>query len=208
MTHTHFQVDADRNSFPLPPGDDTYTIPTVRLPDGKYIMDSMAIAKHIEAKHPTPSIHLDSPYVTKVQELLGELMQLGTGLRGVFLPLIPERLLNQVSVDYWMESRAKKLGKPVEALTADERGGKAWEYATKPMQEVTKLLKENDGPFFTGDTVCYADLIWAGFLLFFQRQGDDLFQKVISISGDVEGQDNVHVKLLEAVKPWSARDDH
>ncbi|KAI1858503.1 uncharacterized protein JN550_012550 [Neoarthrinium moseri] len=197
-----------QDKFPIPEGAATYTIPTVKLPDGKYITDSIKIAEYIEEHYPSPSIHLDSPYVPKIQKLIATLMELGTGLRGVFLALVPERLLNPESVDYWMETRSKMLQRPLSELTADERGGKAWDHAAKSLHEVTRLLKENDGPFFAGKTVTYADFYWAGFLLFFQRFGTEVFEKLISCTGDGEGADNVHLKLLEAVKPWSERDDH
>jgi glutathione S-transferase len=195
-------------SFPIPDGAETYTIPTVLFPNGKYVTDSMKVAQYIESQHPSPSIHLDSSYIPKVIMQLDSLMAFGTGLRGVFLPLMPERLLNPQSVDYWMETRSKRIQKPLSQLTEDERGGKAWEHATKPIQEVTRLLKENEGPFFMGKTVSYADFIWAGFLLFWQRIGDDVFNKLVSISGDVEGRENVHLQLLEAVKPWTERSDN
>ncbi|KAK9779697.1 putative Glutathione S-transferase [Seiridium cardinale] len=196
-------------SVSLPESSANYTIPTVRLPDGTYIMDSMEIANYIEEKNPSPSVHLDSPYVDKVVQLLKAAMEMGTGVRGVFFPLVPERLLNPPSVDYWMETRPKAIGKPLSELTDDERGGKAWENVAKPIGELTRLLKENpEGPFFEGKTVTYADFCWVGFLLFWQRIGDDVFQKIISASGDAYDNDNVHLKLLEAVKPWAERNDH
>jgi glutathione S-transferase len=205
VAHWH---GADKTSFPLAPGSEIYTIPTVRFPDGKYMMDSLEIAKHIEANYPSPSIDFDWSFTEKIQGLINELMALGTGVRGVFLITCPERLLNPRSVEYWIDTRSKKLQKPLSELTPDERGGKAWDHASRTLQKVTELLKEKSGPFFKGDTVCYADFCWAGFLLFMGRQGEDVFEKMISVSGDVQGKDNVHLKLLEAVKPWSARDDH
>ncbi|KAI0126829.1 hypothetical protein BJ170DRAFT_420582 [Xylariales sp. AK1849] len=191
------------------PNKEAYTIPTIMLPDGKYIMDSMEIVKHIEAEHPSPSIHLDSPYILKVRERIAALTEFGTGLRGVYTVLVPERLLNPRSIDYWMETRPKRIGKPLSALTEDEKGGKVWDYAAPNVKAVTEMLKESgEGPFFMGETVSYADFFWVGFLLFFKTIGDDVFEKLISVSDDVEGKENVHLKLLEACKPWSARNDH
>ncbi|KAH6657020.1 putative glutathione S-transferase [Truncatella angustata] len=191
----------------IPLADDVgiYTIPTVRTTDGTYIMDSLKIAEYIEEKYPTPSIHLDSPYVKKVVDQISASFQFGKGVRGIFFPLVPERLLNPRSAEFWYETRAKIIGKPLSEITEDERGDKAWEYATEPVKEITRLLRENsEGPFFEGNTVTYADFYWAGYLLFWKRIGDDTFQKLLSISGDGD----VHLKLLEAVKPWSERDDH
>ncbi|KAH8682300.1 putative glutathione S-transferase [Xylariales sp. PMI_506] len=193
-----------QDHLPLPEGVSIYTIPTIRLPDGKYIMESMEIAKYIEQQYPSPSVHLDSAYIPKVRERIAALGEVGTGLRGVFLPIIPERLLNEKSASYWMETRVKYLGKPVHAITEDERGDKAWENATPNVRAVTEMLKENPGPFFMGETVCYADFFWIGYLIFWKRIGDDVFEKLMSVSGDR----SVHLKLLEAARPWTERDDH
>lgn len=172
-------------------------------------MDSMKIAKYIEEKHPEPSIHLDSPYIKKVVEQMVATMSFGPGLRGVLLARIPGRLLNPPSVEYWQETRSKAIGKPLSEITEDEQGDKAWEYAAPAIKEVTRLLKENsEGPFFEGKTVTYADFYWIGFLLFWRRIGDDTFKKLISVSGEADNSDNVHLKLLEAAKPWTERDDY
>jgi glutathione S-transferase len=167
-------------------------------------MNSLKIAEYFEEKHPSPSLHLDSPYIDKVVSHLSELMQLGTGLRGAFLGRVPDRLLSDKSIGYWHETRCKALGKPVNELTEDEQGEKAWANSAQNIQAVTSLLKENDGPFFMGETVSYADFYWAGFLLFWKRVGDDVFKKLLENSGD----EQVHLNHLEAVEPWSKRDDH
>ncbi|KAL7796683.1 hypothetical protein V8C37DRAFT_420083 [Trichoderma ceciliae] len=47
-----------------------YIIPTVQFPDGTYLMDYRKIAEAIEQKHPSPSVHLDSPTVQKIEGLV------------------------------------------------------------------------------------------------------------------------------------------
>lgn len=169
-------------------------------------MDSMKIAKYIEEKYPSPSINLGSTYLQKLVEQMAPIM---ASIRTVFLPLMPERLLNPSSVGYWHETRSKVIGKPLSELTEDERGDKAWDAAKKHVQEISRLLRENsDGPFFEGKTVTYADFHWAGFLLFWERIGAAEFEKLLEISGEAGKSDNVHLQLLDAVKPWSARSDH
>jgi glutathione S-transferase len=148
-------------------------------------MDSMNIAKHIEEKHPTPSLHLDSPYLDEVMNRIVGLQGVGTGVRGVFLPLVPERLLNEKSVPYWMETRTNLYGPFSSLIREDQKGGKVWEDSAHNAQDVTRMLKENTaGPFFMGDTVSYADFYWAGYLLFWKRIGDDVFQKLLEITAD------------------------
>lgn len=169
-------------------------------------MDSNRIAEYLEEKYPSPSIHLDTPYKKKV---LDQMIPIMAAVRVVFLPIMSVRVLSPGSVDYWNETRPKAFGKPFSEITEEERGDKAWAKAEEPIKEITRLLKENpDGPFFDGKTVTYADFYWAAYLLFWQKIGDDKFQKLLGVSGEAGKSDNVHLQLLEAVKPWSDRRDH
>lgn len=196
----------------LPQGVNLYTIPAIKFPDGKYMMNSKDIAQYLEEKSPEPSIHLDSPYIPKVIKEIATLIDhsLGKSLFGIVLDRVPSRILNPASAEYWIRTRSDVVGKPLAELTAEEKGGQVlWDNAVENVGNVTRLLKENpEGPFFAGKTVTYADFYWVGFLLFFKRMGDDVFQKLIDASGDVEGSENVHLKLFEACKQWSERDDH
>lgn len=189
-----------------------YTIPAIKFPDGKYMMNSKDIAQYLEEKYPEPSIHLDSPYIPKVIKEIATLIDhsLGKSLFGIVLDRVPSRILNPSSAEYWIRTRSDVVGKPLAELTAEEKGGQVlWDNAVENIGNVTRLLKENpEGPFFAGKTVTYADFYWVGFLLFFKRMGDDVFQKLIDASGDVEGSENVHLKLFEACRQWSERDDH
>ncbi|KAK0624886.1 hypothetical protein B0T17DRAFT_577537 [Bombardia bombarda] len=181
---------------------DIYTIPTVLLPSGKYIMDSRAIADHLEAQHPSPPLHLDSPYLARVNGILPRFM---TPLRAIIGHLIPLRILNDASLPYWYETRASP-----EVLEERYRTGKqgeaTWEAVAPAVAELTALLKENpEGPFFMGKEVSYADFVWGGFLIFCRRVGEDVFEG--SLKGSGEGG-RVHRELLEALKPWSGRDGY
>ncbi|KAI0853568.1 putative glutathione S-transferase [Daldinia vernicosa] len=184
------------------PKADVYTIPTIILPDGTWVTDSFTIAEVLEKKYPEPSIHLDSPYLPKVKELLKEVL---TPLRGVYAPGVYNRLLNDASKGYFRRTREEQFGATLEEVAEKEGGEKAWKAAQPALEKVTALLKENgDGPFFEGKTVGFADFAWASFLLFMQRIGDDVYQEALKHAGDA----TVHEKLLEAVKPWSERSDH
>lgn len=183
------------------PGADAYTSPTIAYTDGRYIMDSRAIADLLEKDHPSPSLHLDSPYLAKLEALMPNLMP---AVRGNYIPQIPKRLLNEASVPYWYRTREEKVGMKLDALEDTEGGDKAWAQAAPLLHQVTDWLNENDGPFFMGDTVSYADFVWAGFLIFFRRVGQDGFRALLENSGDAQA----HQNLLSAVEPWSKRDDH
>lgn len=181
---------------------DAYTIPTIAYSDGRYIADSRVIAGVLEKDHPSPPLHLESEYLKRLEKVMPEIMP---AVKGNYIPQIPKRLLNEASVPYWYRTREAKFGMTLDALEEAEGGSKGWATAAPLLQQVTAWLKEkSEGPFFEGETVSYADFVWAGFLIFFRRIGDDKFSALLDATGDAE----VHKKLLEAVEPWSRRDNH
>ncbi|KAI1103654.1 putative glutathione S-transferase [Jackrogersella minutella] len=182
------------------PKADIYTCPTVILPDGKWVMDSTKIAEALEERYPEPSTHLDSPYLPKVSESLTGIM---IAIRAVYIPGVFFNLLNEASLGYFRRTREEFLGVTIEEFAKGAAG--AWEKAAPHAEKITALLKENsDGPFFEGKTVGYVDFIWAGYLLFMEAIGKDVLAEALKVTGDAE----VHLKLLEAVRPWSERADH
>ncbi|KAF4963831.1 hypothetical protein FSARC_8191 [Fusarium sarcochroum] len=181
------------------PSTGTWTIPTVKFPDGTYIMDSDKIADRIEKEHPEPSTHRDSPVLPKLFAVMPRLMG---SLRPIYFTNVPGRILNEKSVPYWHETRSKLAGQPLDQFYKEKGGQEAWDGAKAPLQEVEALLKENsDGPFFLGKTPSYADFVWASFLIFLQRNG--VIEELYKISVDSQ----VHKDLLEATAPWHKRND-
>lgn len=184
---------------PHVPDAPAYTSPTIRYTDGTYIIDSKAIAQAIEERHPEPSLDLDSPVLPKVEELLD---QAGPALRPEYIPAIPKRLLNQASVPYWYETREAAFGLPLDELAKTKGGARAWSEAEPYLRQVTELLRASpEGPYFAGKTVTYTDFVWAGFLIFWRRIGDDKFDELLRRTGDGK----VHEDLLKALEPWSER---
>lgn len=181
-----------------------YTVPTIRYTDGRYIRDSRAIADLLEKEHPSPSLHLDSPYLSQLEKLFPELVG---AVIGHFIPLVPKRILSDASQEYWYRTRESRLGMTLDALE-EARGGPsdaAWAQAQPSLQKITGWLEENDeGPFFAGKEIGYADFVWAGFLLFFERLGQDKLDQLLRAAGTPE----THKKLLAAVRPWAERNDH
>ena len=58
-----------------PSGFAPYTSPAATFPGGETIMDSLAIAKHIESQHPSPPVHLDDPRVATIaNDMLPKIM--------------------------------------------------------------------------------------------------------------------------------------
>ncbi|KAI0137641.1 putative glutathione S-transferase [Hypoxylon sp. NC0597] len=186
------------------PKKDLYTVPTIILPDGTWVTDSSEIAKVLEEKHPEPSLHLDSPYLPKYAEQLVAVFKL---IGPVYVPGVYKRILNEPSLDYFRTTREKWTGTTLEKYeeSGGEGGEKAWKAAAPHLQNITALLKENpDGPFFEGKTVGYVDFVHAAFLIFMRRIGEDYLEAALKASGDAD----VHLKLLEALKPWTERLDH
>ncbi|KAF5020101.1 hypothetical protein F66182_7864 [Fusarium sp. NRRL 66182] len=182
------------------PSTKTWTIPTVRFPDGTYIMDSNKILERIEKEHPEPSVHSDSPVLSKLFEIMPKIMK---SIQPIYLNAVPERLLNDKSLPYWHETRTGMVGMPLDQYYEENGGQQAWDGAKEPLHEVEALLKDNsDGPFFLGKTPSYADFVWAGLLIFLRRC--EVIDELYKISSDSQ----IHKDLLEATAPWHKRNDH
>jgi len=131
--------------------------------------------------------------------------ELMPAITGVYIPLIPVRLLNPASHAYWYATREARFNMPLDQLAREKGGQKAWDDAKPFLDKMTALLKENEsGPYFLGDEVSYADFVWGGFLLFIQRIGVDVWEDLLRTAG--EGGE-VHGKLLLGLDRWSARSD-
>lgn len=164
-------------------------------------MDSRNIAARLEADHPTPSVHLDSPYIDR---LIQNLRLALNPLRPVYGYLVATRVLSEESIPFFIAARSRDVGMPLEQFHR-EGAGTAWEGAKNGFSNITALLEENEGPYFMGQTVSYADFICAGVLLFLKGLGDDVYTELLKASGD-DGR--AYTRLLEAVEPWSKRDSY
>lgn len=177
-----------------------FTLPAVQLPDGSYVMDSYKIAEVIEQKHPEPSVPLDKALQEKFIKTLQGFMG---ALRPIFVPGVAQRLLGDGSVDFFLATREKDVGMPLYDYGKQQSPG-AFDRAEPFAREMTALLNEtSSGPYFLGDTISYTDFIWAGILLFFKCLGEEEYQEVLKRSGDPE----THTKFLDALSPWTGRND-
>lgn len=190
-----------KDHIKLREGKPKHTIPTVILPDGTWIDESLDIAKKINELCPEPKLALETPALTSLTPSL--LPGLMASLKPIYMSLVPARLLNESSQPYWMETRTEIIGKSPDTVTDADRDA-AWKEVEKSgaLVQVTGLLKAQGGPFFEGKEVSYVDFVWAGFLIFCKRL--DILDRALSLTGD----ETVHRKLLEAVGPWSKRDDY
>jgi glutathione S-transferase len=175
-----------------------YTIPTAVLADGTWVTDSMEIAKALEKLQPSPSLTLDSPYQAKVDESAVNVFQ------QVFPNIvnrIPNTILSEVSREYWFKSRKERLGMSTQEYEDKHAGPAAYEGAAPFLKEITRMLKENEGPFFSGKQVTYADFSWVNYINFFGRIHPDVYEAVMQATGDRAP----HEALKEACAPWLER---
>lgn len=157
--------------------------------------DSRKIADYIESQAPLPSLHLDSTYLKKVEDLWGQYMG---AIHPIFFSLVPKHVLNEESQEYWYRTREQFVGMPLDQLEKEKGGEKAWAQAEPALLQITALLKENEGPFFLGDTASYADLVWGSILLFNKILGPEVFDEALKRSGDSKP----HLDLLNAIQRW------
>lgn len=165
-------------------------------------MESRRIAEHLEATHPSPPLHLDSP---EIEELTKCLRLALTALQPVFLHLVPTRVLSERSAQYFITTREERFGTPLEQMYQERGGEDAWKASEEGFTKITELLKKTKGPFFLGTIPSYADFIYAGVVLFFRGLGSDIAERLSQASGD---NGRTITALLDAVEPWSRRDSY
>lgn len=177
-----------------------YSIPTVRLPDGSYLMDSRKIAGVLEVLQPEPSLRLDSGYVERVQSAVLTIHQ---GLAPMTITRVPDVLLNPSSADYFRETRKERFGMSLSELAKSDKSGEAaWGKAKPGIQEVISILHEHQqGPYVLGETASYADLILAGLWAFVKKVNGDAFERLL-------GYDEVLNGHYEACRGFLRREDH
>ncbi|KAI1432868.1 putative glutathione S-transferase [Xylaria sp. CBS 124048] len=178
-----------------------FTVPTIKMPDDTYIMDSWTIAQEIERLHPSPPLNLDSPILPRYLSLHGKAFM---EIMPNYILEAPRRLLNDINHAYWHHTRSQWVGKPLDQFVQERGGEKAFRAGAPYLQQITALLKENGGPFFMGQTISYTDFVHTGFLVMFRLLGDDLFKPLLDATGDPE----THLRFLEAVKPYIDRDNY
>ena len=171
------------------------------MPNGEYIMDSMAINQKLDSLHPEPSLHLDLKVHEKIQKTLGA--AIGPA-RGMIIPIVPRTVLREPSTSWFIKDREKKFGKTLDQYEKDEGGEAAWNATQSRLEQLKQEVsqhKRDDGPFVLGSAVSYSDIMIASVFAWIEKTDGDLFEKFV-------GYDESFKKLYEACRPWLARDDH
>ncbi|OAP59645.1 hypothetical protein AYL99_06943 [Fonsecaea erecta] len=187
--------------FGIPPnssGPYEYTSPTVRLPSGEYVMESRAIIDKLEQLKPSPSLHLDSPYLARIEQLLPNVIN---SVRAIFMPLVPKVYLNPPSYEYFVASREKAIGMTLDEYAA-KNAAQGWEDAKPLVKELAAIYAENpEGPFLMGKEVSYADFMVVGWLRMMEGLGQ--LDKILAM----EGGDKLKA-VYEASAQWLKRDSY
>ncbi|TEY73281.1 hypothetical protein BOTCAL_0080g00090 [Botryotinia calthae] len=175
-----------------------YTIPTIQIPEVGYVQDSSTIATLLEHRYPTPSLKIETPELSQVEDLIPKLQ---LSIRPLWLPLLAKGLLNDASRVYFEETRKERVGMDIYEYGKKEGKEKCWEDTEPIVRELGKLLKAKGGPFIEGDTPTYADFFIVATLQMINRIDAKIFARL------VEMEDSLG-KVHTACKPWLKRDDH
>lgn len=121
-------------------------------------MDSSKIARQIEKEHPTPSLHLDSPILPRLGEIIFPIVG---PLAPVYYPKVAQSVLNPPSQEYFNKKRSESIGM---SLTEYEKlgGDKAWEEAKTPIMNFAELIKAQGGPYVLGKTRKWDTILASG----------------------------------------------
>ncbi|KAH8727575.1 hypothetical protein GQ44DRAFT_703467 [Phaeosphaeriaceae sp. PMI808] len=196
-------VKPKMQSFGLAPNDPNspgyftdYSIPTIKYADGTRQMDSWPIAHELEKRYPTPSLRLDDPIVVRVRD---HMLLFLRPLMPFWLPNVP-LLLNKRSADFFYESRERAFGMSVQEYERISANEACWEKVVGPAKEVGNWLRNNEGPFFLGETVSYADFIFVASLQFFKRVDENVYKRFLAL-------DPAFPKVYDACKQWLEKED-
>lgn len=122
-------------------------------------------------------------------------LQLHRIVSKMYLLLVPGRVLNQIS------HGANPFGSGRDAFdrfSSSNNREQIWEEARPILGKVIVLMSvELDVPFFDGSQRSYMAFVWANFLMYMRRIGRDVFQPLLSVSGN----GHAHEALLHALAP-------
>lgn len=110
-------------------------------------MDSHVIARSLEEIHPEPPLHLTNEKVLKVRSMLADLLH---PIYAEWMTKVPYKLLSEHSAPYFIRTREEQEGKPLLQMAKEEGGEPAWSNCMPAWNQLVKLLKEEEGPFFLG----------------------------------------------------------
>ncbi|KAI4290365.1 MAG: hypothetical protein L6R35_000354 [Caloplaca aegaea] len=173
-----------------------YTIPAVHfLKDGTYMQDSLAIARELEKRYPSPSLHLDTPQQAAMEALWSKMI---TSILPALTPNVVANVMTERSVPYFVETREKAFNIKIsdwEKIDADT----AWAEVAPVLTGFGDVLREKGGPFALGAEPSFADFIVVAVMQFLKAIGNGTFDRFV-------GADEALGRLYEASKQWADKD--
>ncbi|RHZ65344.1 uncharacterized protein CDV56_108867 [Aspergillus thermomutatus] len=194
-------------AVPASPGRTPYTLPaichkrTVKSNPTGTLMDSFAIACHLDQHYPTPSLFPsgDASYALTiaVSKLTGNV---AAKARPLIIPNVA-KFLDPKGREYFIKTRSASFGMPLSEVRPKDpqRLKEATDEIKKEMEVLAQMLRGRlgkKGPFFEGDRAGYADFIVVSFLAWCERADNELWRALLHVG---EGEMKA---LWEACLPW------
>ncbi|EPS44212.1 hypothetical protein H072_1761 [Dactylellina haptotyla CBS 200.50] len=167
-----------------------YTLPMMRVtitpddggePEIKYLTDSNDIAEYVNEKHPEPFMDFENAINDDSVKFLNN--NLTDPFCGTVLCDVPA-ILPPRSAEYVLETRPKWMGMPVPDFKKKKIEEGAWENLEKGMGKLREYLTKNGGPFILGETVSFADVRIAGYMLWAKEGSEECWTKVKAWGGE------------------------
>ena len=189
-----------------PTGQKTYTLPTILLPSGLALSDSLAIARWAEHTHPTPSLYLPcTPHALAAQRVAAATLPLVP----ILMPRMPRDVLRPESAQDFEAASAERFGMLLDVVEKKKGKEDAWKRAQLGLDSLEELVKggafkvEGDGeggPFILGSRVSYADFVVVAALEGLRRVGKDVFERAVANREGLK-------RVWESCGEWLKRDD-
>lgn len=177
-----------------------YSVPALKFPDGRVVMDSEKIAQRLEELRPQPSLHLEAGVHKEVEAALGKIIP---PLIPYFMPRVGRDIVLEGDEQWFEDDRAQRFGTSLSELEKSKGGEMAWE-AAKPgfatLKEVMRKHKKSEGPFVLGKEPSYGDFMIVAGMKMFSVLGQDAFEKFAGQSTELR-------ELYDACGDWVSKDD-
>lgn len=174
--------------------------------DAHVLMDSIAIAKHLDAIFPERPVFpkVDIPGFENAMHVVtlgaaNALRQAWITGYDIVVPTIAD-ILDDRGEEYFVRTRTEpKKGPPRQWGSKNPEDD--WKPFEKSLAQLAKFLKGSDehpnpGPFFLGTQPCYSDFTVAAFLAWFKAGNEQFFERILKV-GDGEFS-----RLWEASEKW------
>ncbi|KAF7585943.1 hypothetical protein BBP40_009838 [Aspergillus hancockii] len=175
--------------------------PSVKSNPNGVLMDSLAIATHLDQTYPSPPLFPSRDASYALALAVAKLLSIVT--KTAYTILIPKTadLLDPRGREYFIKTRSAMFGKPLSEVypKGESEVREIIDEAKKEFEPVAQMLRGRlgkQGPFFEGEKPSYADVLVVSFLAWIEKCHNVLFQELVSIGkGEFKA-------LYGACLPW------